>query len=320
MTKGLEGLLIKAKSSAKRAINAVSTLPQNAYNSAKKTAASLTLGAALLSPTYVAQDSNAEVLLTMETRNSIDFPMRIWQPNNQLMTLLVYADNNRETAQIGKLKSDVKSVQTIGITVNEVEIPKGMLSVGQEKPSPYIHNFEEGGEQKDFFYPYTMSPTNKAKLNNTARFVVGEGPAQRKGWVASYLIRVPHTMPLGTYTFKIKNAQAFGPNGQIQTVKTIPLTVKVVPSVGEYLRSQKIEWIMDQNQGDVIIHVPPFDILPSNKRLEMKKSTDLENWTTLFTNEPYNDYIYSPKEYSDYNGYPNNQNGQKAFYQLKIVD
>ena len=57
----------------------------------------LTALLATLSPSFAQQNANAEVLLTMEARNSLNIPMRFWMPNGQTLKLFVYADNTLQT-------------------------------------------------------------------------------------------------------------------------------------------------------------------------------------------------------------------------------
>jgi len=99
MTGTLESILNGVRSVKNRLSDAVFAAAKTAKRVLAPVKHPLTLTALLatLSPSFAQQNANAEVLLTMEARNSLNIPMRFWMPNGQTLKLFVYADNTLQT-------------------------------------------------------------------------------------------------------------------------------------------------------------------------------------------------------------------------------
>src|SRR3989338_4074360 len=298
MKTGLETLLKGAKSTGNKLnklVSTVSTLASNAINyttnKAKSSLSAAALGASLLLSPSASQDANAEVLFTMESSNSIDYPKRFWMPK-QILKLIVYAEDLSPEEKVSGIEWAVKS-------------PEPFEYLGFTGTNPYL--IQNGTQTNDFFYPIPMDDTanyvghpfgqTKWPAQKGARFTredrarssispAGKFPvAKDEGMVAIYHFKLPPDCPLGDYPFEIMDTRVYDPEGKIRESRGTKMTVRVMEDARSLYSNptNKPLLLKDYNNNIPFIHVSQ-----NWHQLQLETSSDLKNWQVLKVNDSQN--------------------------------
>ncbi|MDP3881750.1 MAG: hypothetical protein Q8Q31_02630 [Nanoarchaeota archaeon] len=313
MVTRLETLIQGAKSAGNKLASSIS-------KKAKTALSSLALGAALLSP-YAIPNANADVVLTMESRNLNNYPKRFWMPNRQTLKIFVYADNTSQTEGTSGVEWELKA-------------PPQFEYVGFRKPDPYVtlSSSEPHTATNDFFNPkpmdssanYVSSPGQKnCRLTEDVNRLSGTGSTSRppvennRGWLGIYYFKIPTDCPYGDYQFEIKNVRAEGADGEPQIAKGTKMTVRVMQDARSLYLSptDRPAMLINYNNG-----IPYIHISENSNQLQLEASSNLENWQILKVNDSQNTPgvkpYWNPFDFVDRDA----PNHEKRFYRVKSIE
>ncbi len=256
----------------------------------KKAAIPLVLGAALLIPQCTEKAESA--VANFKTRNSMGYDLRVLQPNGMMLYVPVEFDNTTEPNG------------TKHIEIPKVNYPTNVLE--------YVGTVKNLGTN-DFFAGAVLT-TDRRQINDTIRTTSGTYSIKNKrGKVAEYVFRVKSDAPLGLHKIEFGDIIAKDQYVNRQEVSPIPLHFLVVTNGREYLKSGEIKFIMDQDKGNVQIHIPAFEKTYISHLLGVRATEDFKTWQYLGTNSYGSDIsiTYAPLEIIDLN-----RGGNKRFYEV----
>lgn len=267
---------------------------------------------------------NGNVVFSMETKNILDFPLRIFESSHggDSVYLYIYAEN-KTTNDVGGIRFTVEAPSELVYQFVNWNSNYYFSSTGFN-PSP----------EDDFFWGVKMmpsisnsnqvtSPTNAVrfgkpkKINPDTREVLirfGKGPGT-KGVVGSFSFYVPENLPPATLNFKV-TGQAYSTDKD-EPISTLgsKTTFRIVEDYD--ISDSQMPVIQDLNQN-----IPElYCYAPYNKTvLECAPSIDSKDWQYL-TESYYEVYMgkyptWMPITYRDVDAV----NYPSRFYRVRVIE
>ncbi len=229
--------------------------------------------------------ADAEVVFSMEAKNSCFYIDRELPATDGAIQIYVYADNLQDEKPTSKVSW-------------ELEVPQGINFENVMYHNPYFTDIDitktgpcdefldrNAGKTIDFFYGYPLDH-NSVQVQKSQRSInqslvpqnVIPGVSHRKGLLAVYAFDTfSQTNAIGPKTFKLRNTQAYAADGTTQATRTKDLSVYLINNWRDLEAHPHL--LLDQHQK-----IPQIHTLIYPYRLSIETSADLNHWESIGTN------------------------------------